>query len=117
MREKIRNSSKRFWALTLVLVMFLTNILGAVEVNAQTSVPKLTIDPVSVGDTKITGGGLVGTGQRKKLNKFCTIYIFVENKEGKTIESKRFNIGPDGGSTWKVTLNNTVKAGDKIRVY
>ncbi|WP_019132055.1 S-layer homology domain-containing protein [Peptoniphilus obesi] len=114
MITKERKISKSFLALTLVLVMFLTNILGAGEVSAQTSVPKPTINPVAPNAQEITGGGLVGSGQRKRFNKDCIIHVTVKDENDIEIETADVSIKPKGGSKWKVTLKNKVKAGYKV---
>ena len=75
-----------------------------------------TINTVSPGSKEISGGGLEGKGKRTAFNKDCIIHVTVKDQGGVEIETAQVSIGPKGGSTWKVTLQNEVKAGYKIYV-
>lgn len=97
----------------LAFVMILTNVLGAVEVNAQSSVKTPSIDPVSIGAKKVTGGNLEGSGKRRRFNADCIIHVTVKNAD-QVIETATATIGPKGGSKWEVQLTNAVKAGYKV---
>lgn len=55
MKIRERRISKSFWALTLVLVMFLINIFGTIEVFAAEKSAGYTLDPYSVVSEVITG--------------------------------------------------------------
>lgn len=76
---------------------------------------KPTINPVSIGDTKITGGGLIGSGQRKSFNLGCKIIVTIKDATGVEKETKEFNLGAtEKGSTWSVTLDNPLQEGYKV---
>ena len=97
--------------------------LGNEIVGAPVSaaVKKPTIDLVSPGATKITGKGLVGSGQRKRIGKDCKIHVTVKKSSGDTVETKTFIIGPTerpktGEPEWSVTLDNPVQEGYKVIV-
>lgn len=98
----------------LAFVMILTNVLGAVEVQAA-GVKKPTIDPVPIGAKKVTGGNLEGVNKRKKFNKDCIIHVTVKNAD-QVIETATVSIAPNGGSKWEVQLTNETKAGYKVYV-
>ncbi|MHC5099755.1 S-layer homology domain-containing protein, partial [Peptoniphilus genitalis] len=90
------------------------NLGGYSVVHAQEEVKKPTIKPVSIGDTKVTGGGLIGAGQRKAKRVGCKIIVTVKNSDN-IIETKEFNLAKDGkAKTWSVTLDNPVQEGYKV---
>lgn len=90
------------------------NLGGYSVVHAQEEVKKPTIKPVSIGDTKVTGGGLIGAGQRKAKGVGCKIIVTVKNSDN-IIETKEFNLAKDGkAKTWSVTLDNPVQEGYKV---
>ena len=114
-REARKRLLKSFCAAFLAFVMLFTNVMGAVEVMAQTPVTKPTINPVSNGDTIITGTGLIGAGQRKAKNAVCNIIVTVKNADGVVQETKTFTIQPKERKTiWSVTLDNPVQEGYKV---
>lgn len=75
-----------------------------------------TIKPVSIGDKEITGGGLIGFNQRKKLNLVCKIHVTIKDTEGNFKETKVFSINPGDKqpAQWSVTLDNEVQEGYKV---
>ena len=110
-----RRLLKTFTACLLAIAMLLSNVMGAVDVLAAGTVPTPTINPVSIGAKKVTGGGLVGTGQRKSVGKVCKIHVTVKDDTGSEIEKKEFSIEPNKrGSTWSVTLDNALQKGWKV---
>lgn len=73
---------------------------------------KPSINPVSINDKKISGGDLVGAGQRKTFNLVCKIHVTIKDAENNVKETKVFSIQPsDKSRTWNVNLYNPVKAG------
>ena len=91
------------------------NIGGYRVVHAQEEVRKPSINPVSPGTKTITGGGLIGAGQRKAKKAGCKIIVKVKDSGGSLIETQEFDFPVNGkGSTWSVTLTNPVQAGYKI---
>lgn len=77
-------------------------------------VKKPTITKAELGKKTISGGGLVGSGQRRSLNKVCKVHVTVTRKAG-GVETKTFSIEPTkSGSTWSVTLDNALEVGDVI---
>lgn len=103
----------------LAFVMILTNVLGAVEVQAA-GIKAPTIDPVSIGATKVSGKGLIRSGQRSSKNAVCNIIVTVKDADGNVKETKTFSIQPTEkdpkGSAWSVTLTNPVLEGYKVYV-
>lgn len=77
------------------------------------TVNKPTIKKAELGEKTISGGGLVGSGQRKAKNADCIIHVTVKRKAG-GVEKKTDTIAPKGGSSWSVTLDNALEAGDVI---
>ena len=77
------------------------------------TVNKPTIKKAELGEKTISGGGLVGSGQRKAKNADCKIHVTVKRKAG-GVEKKTDTIAPKGGSSWSVTLDNALEAGDVI---
>ena len=113
-RDGRRRLFKTFTACLLALAMLLSNV-GVMDVRAQSTVKKPKIDQVSIGATKVTGGGLVGFNQRKAVGKVCKIHITVKDSEGTEIETKVFSIEPnERGTTWSVTLDNKLQKGWKV---
>ena len=112
MIAKERKISKSFWALTLVLVMFLTNIFGTIEVFAAEKSAGYTLDPYSVVSEVITGkingdGPFDGVTVTVRSGKF-TVRATVDPKTGEfkfDPKSLRPRIGTE--------LNITVKEPDK----
>ena len=106
-----RRLLKSFTACLLAIAMLLSNVMGAVDVLAQNAVPTPTINPVGANAQEVTGGGLVGSGKRRSLNKDCIIHVIVKDEAGNVKETAQVSIPPKGGSTWKVTLQDKVEAG------
>ena len=115
MREKIRNNSKSFWALILVLVMFLTNILGAVEVNAA-SIPAPTITEAFIGTNTISGGNVHRERVDGKVVR-GTIHVTLKDKNGE-VKADNLSVTPRSGTDWTVKLpvGVTIAEGDKVYV-
>ena len=82
------------------------------EERAVRAVGVPTIKPVSPGATTISGGGLIGSGQRKHFNSGCKIIVKVYNENKEFVEEKSFELAVDGKEkTWSVNLDNPVKTG------
>ena len=114
MITKERKISKSFWALTLVLVMFLTNIFGTIEVFAAEKSAGYTLDPYSVVSEVITGkingdGPFDGVTVTVRSGKF-TVSAVVNPKTGE-FEFETKKLRPRIGTE----LNITVKEPDKDR--
>lgn len=114
MIAKERKISKSFWALTLVLVMFLTNIFGTIEVFAAEKSAGYTLDQYSVVSEVITGkikgdGPFDGVTVTVRSGKF-TVRATVDPKTGE-FEFKTERLRPRIGTE----LNITVKEPDKDR--
>lgn len=106
--DRRRRLFKTFTACLLALAMLLSNV-GAMDVWAA-NVKKPSINLVKIGAKEVTGGGLVGSGQRRRVNKDCFIHVTVKNDKGSEVETKKFSIGPtERGSTWSVTLDNALQ--------
>ena len=112
MIAKERKISKSFWALTLVLVMFLTNILGAGEVSAA-GIEAPTITKAFIGDTSISGGNLHRDRVNNKTVR-ATVYVNVLD-ESNNVKAKG-SVTPKSGSTWTVTLEDGKKLEEGDRV-
>ena len=114
MRVKERKISKSFWAFTLVLVIFLTNILEAGEVSAA-DVPAPTITKAFIGDKTISGS----KAMRKAINgvaTYGTIHVTLKDSSGnKKGETKKFTRKGNSGN-WSVTLDEEVAKGDIVYV-
>ena len=78
-------------------------------------VPKPTINKVSIGDKKVSGRGLVGSGQRRASGKVCEIHVTVTDESGVVKETQTFSIEPNkSGTTWSVNLTNPLQEGYKV---
>ena len=114
MITKERKISKSFWALTLVLVMFLTNILGAGEVKAA-GVPVPTINKVFYDATTISGAGV----HRERVNKKTvrgTVHVTLKDKDG--AEKASSVINPTSTTwTYKLPSGTSVAEGDVVIAY
>lgn len=115
MIAKERKISKSFWALTLVLVMFLTNILGSGEVNA-TGIEAPTITKAFIGTNTISGGNL-HRGKINGKNARGTVHVTLKDSGGN--EKDSVSVTPKSGTTWSVKLNDgvTIAEGDTVTVY
>ena len=58
------------------------NLGGYGVVQAKSAVRQPTVNPVAPGTQTITGGGLVGSGQRKNFNKDCIIHVIIQDASG-----------------------------------
>ena len=115
MIAKERKISKSFWALTLVLVMFLTNILGAGEVSAE-GIPAPTITKAFIGTNTISGGNL----HRGRINNKPargTVHVTLKDSSGN--EKATVSVTPKSGTTWSVNLpaGVTIAEGDTVTAY
>lgn len=114
MEIRERKISKSFWALTLVLVMFLTNIFGTIEVFAAEKSAGYTLDSYSVVSEVITGkidgeGPFDGVTVTVRSGK-RSVDAVVDPKTGE-FEFKTERLRPRIGTE----LNITVKEPDKDR--
>ena len=84
------------------------------EVRAE-SVRKPTIGAVSIGDTVVSGKGLVGRKQRERVGAVCKIHVTIKDSNDVVVETAEFSIGPkERGSEWSVTLKNPIQKGYKV---
>ena len=109
--NKKRGIFKPLGAFLLALIMVLTHVVGAMDVQAKAGVKKPIIKPVSIGATKVTGGNLEGKNKRERFNANCIIHVTVKDVDGREIETSTVSIAPKGGSTWEVQLQNELKKG------
>ena len=89
------------------------------EKEIDPTLTKPIINNVAIGETTVTGNGLVKPNRRKKAEGPCKIHVTVTNNEGHKVETKTFTIEKDkkpkkGEPEWSVTLDNKVQKGYKI---
>ncbi|WP_322627062.1 InlB B-repeat-containing protein, partial [Aedoeadaptatus coxii] len=106
---------KSLCASFLAFVMILTNVLGAVEVQAA-AVKEPTVNPVFYDATTISGGNLA----KAKVNKqtvIATVHVILKGEDGNVKATLSDN--PTSGTTWSVNLPEGVKVakGDTVTVY
>ena len=115
--NKKRGIFKPLGAFLLALVMVLTHVVGAMDVQAAgINVKTPTINPVFYDDTTISGGNLAKARVNKKL-VIATVHVTLKG-EGGTVKATLSDT-PTKGTTWKVDLPDGVKvaAGDTVTVY
>ena len=96
------------------------NLGGYGVVEAKSNLKKLnpTINKAFAGDEVVSGGKLVGYGQRNKIGKKCSIILEVRSIEDYFIKQYEFEIQPnERGTTWSIKLNNPLKVGDKLKAF
>lgn len=113
--DRRRRLFKTFTACLLAVAMLLTNVMGAVEVWAEGTIPAPTIDDVFYGATTISGKKL----HRDRVNNQtvrATVHVKLTGTNG---EKAKVSVTPTSGSTWTVSLPEGVEvaAGDKVTVY
>ena len=98
----------------LAFVMILTNVLGAVEVQAA-GIEAPTITKAFIGTNTISGGNL----HRGRINnKPARGTIHVTLKNGDTVKAE-LSVTPKSGTTWTVKLPDgvTIAEGDTVTAY
>ena len=115
MEQEKKKVSRILWALTLVLMMLVTGVLGATEVSAA-GIPAPTIDNVFYEATTISGGN-VHRGRINNKTARGTIYVTLKDSSGN--EKASVSVTPKSGTTWTVSLpaGVTVAEGDTVAAY
>ena len=113
--DRRRRLFKTFTACLLAIAMLLSNVMGAVEVQAA-AVKEPTINNVFYGDTTISGANLAKDRVNKKL-VIATVHVILKG-EGGNVKAE-LSVTPKSGTSWKVDLPEGVKVakGDKVTVY
>ena len=99
----------------LAFVMILTNVLGAVEVQAA-GIEAPTITKAFIGKNTISGGNL-HRGKINGKNARGTIHVTLKDSSGN--EKATVSVTPKSGTTWTVNLTGgvTIAEGDTITAY
>ncbi len=118
--NKKRGILKPLGAFLLALVMVLTHVMGAMDVQAKADVKAPTVNDVLYDATTISGGNLakakVEVGN-KKQTVIATVHVTLKGEDG-TVKAT-LEVTPKRGTTWKVDLPQGVKVakGDTVTVY
>ena len=99
----------------LAFVMILTNVLGAVEVQAA-GIEAPTINSVFIGDKSISGGKLHRDRVGNKTVR-ATVYVTLKDKNG--VVKDNVSVTPTSGTKWTVNLTAGVEVaeGDTVTAY
>ena len=115
MKQEKKKVSRILWALTLVLMMLVTGVLGATEVSAA-AVKAPSVNPVLYDATTISGDK-VAKARVNKQNVIATVHVTLKGEDG-TVKAT-LSVTPTSGTKWKVDLPEGVKVakGDTVTVY
>ncbi|MBS5916726.1 MAG: InlB B-repeat-containing protein, partial [Clostridiales bacterium] len=115
MKQEKKKVSRILWALTLVLMMLVTGVLGATEVQAA-GIEAPTITKAFIGTNTISGGNL-HRGKINGKNARGTVHVTLKDSSGN--EKATVSVTPKSGTTWKVNLPEgvTIAEGDTVTAY
>ncbi len=116
-KKKRKSITKSLWAYALAFMMLLSTFTGFMDVEVRAVAPELrapTINPVSPGDTVISGSGagqLNIDGQRV----YATVHVILKGED--STEKATGSFTRKRSASWKVTLSVPAAAGDTVIAY
>ena len=115
MKQEKKKVSRILWALTLVLMMLVTGVLGATEVQAA-GIEAPTITKAFIGTNTISGGNL-HRGKIDGKNARGTVHVTLKDSSGN--EKATVSVTPKSGTTWEVKLPEgvAIAEGDTVTAY